>query len=335
MRHVINSCTDPHFNLALEEFFLKHSPVADDLVILWRNAPTVVIGRNQNAHAEINQPFIRSNNINVLRRLSGGGAVYHDLGNLNFTFITTPQSISRHDFSTFTIPIIKTLASLGVQADFTGRNDLTIAGQKFCGNAQYIYQGRLLHHGTLLFDTDLTALSQALSGPQTKYKSPAVPSTRSRVTTIRPYIKQTVTLADFEDLLLTTIFQHENVSYDRYELSSADCHSIDLLASSRYQDPIWNFGTPPSYNRSITQKFIGGTIEVLLHVQYGTISHATFYGDFFSNGNMDELATTLCGTAFTQESVATILRSWLAKHPIRDISLDDLLSCFFSSPQQK
>ena len=176
MLHIINSSTDPYFNLALEEFFLKHSPVDDDLVILWRNTPTVVIGRNQNTSAEINQPFVTKNNINVVRRLSGGGAVYHDLGNLNFTFITTPRAINGHDFSTFTIPIIKTLASLGVKANFTGRNDLTIDGQKFSGNAQYSHRGRLLHHGTLLFDTNLTILAQVLAGPETKYSTPAIPS---------------------------------------------------------------------------------------------------------------------------------------------------------------
>ncbi|MDT8900316.1 lipoate--protein ligase [Anaeroselena agilis] len=329
MLHIVNPCTDPYFNLALEEYFLKNEPAANDLVILWRNAPTVVVGRNQNTAAEINQPFIADRHIQVVRRLSGGGAVYHDLGNLNFTFITAASGNRNKDFFRFSVPVIDALATLGVKAKFSGRNDLTIDGQKFSGNAQYLHHGRLLHHGTLLFDTDLTILAQALAGPEAKYSPPAVPSVRSRVTTIRPYLKQPITITEFEDILLKAVFRHAGTDYRKYALSVADCQSIEALARSRYQDPAWNYGTLPPYNRSSKKKFAGGTVQVLLNIQNETIQHCKIFGDFFATGDIDDLEAALSGTAYSRESLGKIIAAWLAEHPIHDIALDNLLACFF------
>lgn len=329
MLHIINPCNDPYWNLALEEYFLKNAPSDDDLVILWRNSPTVVIGRNQNTAVEINQPFIAANHINVVRRLSGGGAVYHDLGNLNFTFITAASAAKRNNFATFTIPIINALAEFGIAAAFTGRNDLTIAGQKFSGNAQYIYRDRLLHHGTLLFDTDLTVLAQALSGSDTKYSTRAVPSKRSRVTTIRQHLPPAIMLAEFEAALLKAIFAHAGAPYKRYQLSAADRQAIENLARSRYRDPAWNYNSLPPYNIARKQTFTGGTVQVLLMVQDGIIQQAALYGDFFATGDINELAASLAGIPFTRDAVAPVLTAWLAEHPIHNISPSQLLACFF------
>ncbi|GMB00982.1 lipoate--protein ligase [Pelosinus sp. IPA-1] len=330
MLHIINSCIDPSLNLALEEYFLKQA-VADDMVILWRNAPTVVIGRNQNLTVEINHPFITEKHIQVARRLSGGGAVYHDLGNLNFTLITAASAIGHNEFSRLTLPVIDALAVFGVQAEFTGRNDLTIAGQKFSGNAQYIHRDRLLHHGTLLFDTDLTILAQALSGSEAKYSTRAVPSMRSKVTTIRRHLPTTVTLTEFESVLIRSIFHHARASYQQYNLSATDRQSIETLAC-RYRDPAWTYGTLPPYNHSTKQTFSGGTIQVLLNIQNETIAHCKFCGDFFATGDMNDLETALCGTTWNPDWVSKIIIPWLAEHPIHNISPQDLLSCFFPNP---
>lgn len=329
MLHILNSCTDPCFNLALEEYFVKHAPVSDDLVILWQNSPTVVIGRNQNAAVEINHPFIVERNIQVVRRLSGGGAVYHDRGNLNFTFITSLAAVGHNNFSHFTLPIIDALAAFGVKAEFTGRNDLTIEEAKFSGNAQYIHRDRLLHHGTLLFDTDMAVLAQALSGPDAKYVKPAVASVRSRVTTIHRHLPPATTLADFEAALLKAIFASAKEPYRRYELSAADRQSIAALADKRYRDPSWTYGTMPLYNRSNKQTFTGGTVQILLNVQNETINQCKICGDFFATGDMDELSAALSGVSLTRKSVAKILEIRLDCHPIHDISPDELLSCFF------
>jgi len=329
MLHILNSCTDPCCNLALEEYFLKHAPVPDDLVILWQNSPTVVIGRNQNAAVEINHSFIEERNIQVVRRLSGGGAVYHDLGNLNFTFITSLAAVGHNNFAHFTRPIIDALGTLGVKAEFTGRNDLTIEGQKFSGNAQYIHRDRLLHHGTLLFDTDMAVLSQALSGSDAKHDKPAVASVRSKVTTIRRHLPPTITLAEFEATLLKAIFANANARYRSYELTNADRQAIEALADKRYRYSAWTYGTTPLYNRSNKKTFTGGTVQVFLNVQNETIRHCKICGDFFATGDMDELSAALGGVPFTQAAVASVVKTWLPAHPIHDISSDELLSCFF------
>jgi len=329
MLHILNSCTDPCYNLALEEYFLKYSPIPDDLVILWQNCPTVVLGRNQNAAVEINSAFITEQTIQVVRRLSGGGAVYHDLGNLNFTFITALAAVGHNNFSYFTVPIIDALAELGVKAEFTGRNDLTIEEQKFSGNAQYIHHDRLLHHGTLLFDTDMAVLAQSLAGSDAKHSKPAVSSVRSRVTTIRQHLPPAVTLAEFKTVLLKAIFANAGEPYRRYELSTSDRQAVETLADKRYRSPIWTYGTVPLYNRSSKQTFTGGTVQVLLNVENEIITQCKICGDFFATGDVDELTATLKGAPFTRETVATIIKIWLAAHPIHDVSPDELLSCFF------
>jgi lipoate---protein ligase len=332
MLHILNSCTDPCYNLALEEYFLKYAPVPDNLVILWQNSPTVVIGRNQNAAVEINQLFITERKIQVVRRLSGGGAVYHDLGNLNFTFITALSAVGHNNFSHFTLPIIDALASLGVKAEFTGRNDLTIDGRKFSGNAQYIHRNRLLHHGTLLFDTDMTALAQALSGSDAKHSKPAVASVRSKVTTIRQHLPPEITLAEFEAALIKAIFDNAGTPYQRYELSTADRQSIENLAGKRYRDQSWTYDKLPLYNRSNKQTFVGGSVHVFLNVQNETIMQCKICGDFFATGDMDELSATLSGAPYTRAAIANFIKVWLAACPIHNISPDELLSCFFPNP---
>lgn len=329
MFDIINRCTDPYWNLALEEYFLKNSPVTGDLLILWRNCPTVVIGRNQNTATEINHPYIAANHINVVRRLSGGGAVYHDLGNLNFTFITNTTG-KRHNFAHFTLPIIKALATCGITAEFTGRNDLTIAGQKFSGNAQYIYHNRLLHHGTLLFDTNLAVLQQALAGPGAKHAGSGVQSVPSRVTTIFRHLPKPINSVEFEDILRKIIFANAGIPYNSYELSAADNAAIEDLIKSRYQTSNWNYGTLPPCTITRKQKFAGGTVQVLLTVKAGIIQQAALYGDFFASGDVNELATLLAGIPFTRDAVTPILSTWLKEHPIHNILPDDLLSCFFS-----
>lgn len=328
MQHVINSCTDPCFNLALEEYFLKQPPIADDIVILWRNNPTVVIGRNQNIAVEINQPFIAKNHIQVVRRLSGGGAVYHDLGNLNFTFITTPKSNSYNEFARLTLPVIDALSEFGVNAKFTGRNDLTIDNQKFSGNAQYLYHGRLMHHGTILFDTNLTVLSQALSGSKSKFSTHSVPSVHSKVTTLKQHLPPNASLTDFEGILLKSIFSHSDTPYQNYDLTPLDLQTIETL-SQRYRDPSWTYGSQPPYNFSSKKTFPGGTIELLLDIHNDTIINCKFYGDFFATRDINELEATLCGTILTNDAVLKVLTKWLNKYPIHGIEPDDLLSCFF------
>ena len=182
MLYIDNSIsTDPHFNLAAEEYVLKNLDPEEEYLLLWQNEPSIIIGRHQNTLAEINLDYVRENKIHVVRRLSGGGAVYHDLGNLNFTFIKKAVQSDLLDFKSFTEPVIRALAKLGVKAELKGRNDLTIDGRKFSGNAQYLYKNNILSHGTLLFDSDLTRLQRPSRYKRTKIESKGVKSVRSQV----------------------------------------------------------------------------------------------------------------------------------------------------------
>ena len=194
MKFLLLNSHDPYLNLAVEEYMFKNSD--DDVFMLWQNEKTVVIGKNQNAYAEINTDFVTENGITVARRITGGGAVYHDLGNLNYTFISSSRD-KGIDFEYFTAPILEALRSLGISAELSGRNDLETSGLKFSGNAQCSDGKRVLHHGTLLFDSDITVLSKALSVDEEKLKAKAVKSTRSRVTNLKPLIGRELTVEEF------------------------------------------------------------------------------------------------------------------------------------------
>ena len=188
MKYIDSQSHDSYFNLALEEYILKNNEIEEDIVFLWQNTPTIVVGNNQNTIEEINMPFVTEKNIKVVRRLSGGGAVYQDLGNLNFTFIKHLDNTSNTDIKRFALPVAEALNKLGVPAQLTGRNDISVEEKKISGNAQRLYKNKLLHHGTLLFDTDLELMAQVLKVGLDKIESKGIKSVRSRVTNIKPYV---------------------------------------------------------------------------------------------------------------------------------------------------
>lgn len=187
MIYVKSNSTKPQFNLALEEYVFEHLDEYGEIFMLWQNEPSIIVGKHQNTIEEINTKYVKENNINVVRRLSGGGAVYHDLGNLNYTIISKDEGSKGFDFKTFSQPVIDVLADLGIRAEFTGRNDIVIGDQKFCGNAQYMKKGKVLHHGAILFDTELDVLGKSLKVSKDKIASKGVKSVRSRVTNIKDH----------------------------------------------------------------------------------------------------------------------------------------------------
>lgn len=201
MKYIINHSNDTAFNIALEEYAFKHLLDEDQIFLLWINKPSIIVGRHQNTIEEINRDYVRENGIEVVRRISGGGAVYHDLNNLNYTIISKEDENKAFDFKSFSTPVINTLAQLGVKAEFTGRNDLEIDGKKFCGNAQAYINGRIMHHGCLLFDVDLSVLANALKVSKDKFESKGVKSVRARVTNIINELPK-ITVEKFRDLLL-------------------------------------------------------------------------------------------------------------------------------------
>ncbi len=295
--------TDPYFNLATEEYFLKN--FQEDFFMLWRSKPSVVVGKHQNALAEINHVFVRENQIPVARRLSGGGTVFHDPGNVNFTFIRNVKDISEVNFKVFTVPVVAALKKLGVDAYTTGRNDLLIDGKKISGNAEHVYKNRVLHHGTLLFDSHLEVLKGALKVDLSKFEDKSVQSNRSEVTNIADYLPNPVSVEEFTQFIFAEICG-TYPDFRVYEPTSEDIATIKKLAIEKYQTWDWIFGYSPRYRFTNTVETANGVISVSLLVEKGRITEALFSGTI-SEENAQKLANTLVGCRHDLEEVSSIL----------------------------
>lgn len=325
MLFIRNECLDPHHNLALEEYILKNLDLDDNCVLLWQNEPSVIVGRFQNTIEEINVDYIKKNNIHVVRRMTGGGAVYHDLGNLNFTFIEKTES-GNIDFRKFTEPVVKALATLGVKAEHTGRNDITIDGKKFSGNAQYIYKGKVLHHGTILFNSKLENVQEALNVKGDKIESKGVKSVRSRVTNVIDYLKEKISIEEFREILLYALFEGKPIR--EYRLTENDLAKVRELTAEKYLTWEWNFGNSPAFNFKKSGRFACGGVEVNLFVDKGIIQDCKIYGDFFSNAEIEEFEAQLKGLRFTEKEIGEKLASIDVARYFGPITKKELLSCF-------
>ncbi len=315
--------TDPYFNLAAEEYAM--SAFDDDCFMLWRNAPAIIVGRHQNTLAEINVEYVRAHSLPVVRRLSGGGAVFHDLGNLNFTFIAAADGPRNEvDFRRFTEPILDALRDLGINARFEGRNDLTIDGRKFSGNAEYVHGGRILHHGTLLFAARMADVAAALRPDPAKFADKAVKSVRSRVTNISEHLPHPMTVLEFRDCLMEHVMATAPAA-QTYTFSEADRRAIARLRDEKYATWEWNYGHSPRYNFVKRLRTPGGSVEAALEVSDGIIRAAAFYGDYFARGDPAAVAAALAGAPHRADA----LRERLATLPVAEtfvnISADDLL----------
>ena len=315
---------NPYFNLACEEYFLEN--FLEDIFMLWQNDNTIVIGRNQNTFSEINYDYVKENNIKVVRRMSGGGAVYHDLGNINFTFIKNSDSLFS-DYKTFTKPIIDFLKTLGVCATLSGRNDILIDGKKISGNAQFTKNGRILHHGTLLFSSQSDVLSNALTVSEDKIKSKGVKSVKSRVANISEYLKEPMTSLEFRKRLAEFTVKNEGI-FEEYDISG-HIEEIEKLARSKYETWEWNFGYSPKYDFCKKERFPFGSVEVNLHIQDGIIKDAKIYGDFFSKKPIDELSALLCGLKHKKEELEQVLSLKDIDDYISGINLSEFLELLF------
>lgn len=323
---IIRHETDPYFNLAAEEYVLKN--FERDSFMLWRNEPAIIVGKHQNTLAEINQEYVKENMIKVVRRLSGGGAVFHDLGNLNFTFIASGENHQLVDFRKFTQPILEVLQKLKIEARFEGRNDLTIDGRKFSGNAEHVHKNRVLHHGTLLFSSQMADLSSALKVDPDKFQDKAVKSVRSRVTNISEHLKTPLSVLEFRDLVLKHVME-STPGAELYSFTQDDIAAISRLRDEKYNTWEWNFGYSPKYNFRKTVKTNGGKLEVTLEVVNGTIEKARFFGDYFNKLDPVDIEQALTGTLHNEAAIRERLKDFEIPDYFLKINSEELITSLF------
>ena len=320
MIYVLNNNDSCFFNHAAEEYLMNNFD--DEVFMLWINKPSILIGRNQNTISEVNSDYIRENGIEVVRRLSGGGAVYNDHGNMNFTFISKRDKTKgqiKDGFEKFALPVINGLQSLGVDAVFTGRNDIVIDGKKFSGNAQYFQKEKMLHHGTLLFDCDMSKLSLALKSKPIKFIGKSVKSVGSRVTNILPHLEKPMSLDEFREYLKNYIMDTHDIE-DVYEFNKTDLDEIEKIANDRFKKWEWNYGKFAKYRYENAVKYPSGVIEYNLDVEEGIINRISIFGDFFGEGDIRELELLLVGMRHSMLELEEGLKDIKIENYIKGIS---------------
>jgi lipoate-protein ligase A len=318
--------TDPRMNLAIEEHLLRNIQCDNPLFLLYINEPSVIIGRNQNLYEEINPDYVTTNGIHVVRRLSGGGAVYHDLGNLNFSFITNGQE-DLHNFAKFTTPIVNALEKLGVQAELRQRSSLFVGDKKISGNAQYASRGRLLTHGTLLFDSDLAALERAIGPRSLRVESKAVKSVRAKVTNILNLLPQLMSMGQFRQTILGNIFAGEPIT--TYDLSPSDWEQIEKIRSDRYDTWDWNFGRSPRFTIKKSELTTHGRIELRISVVKGMMTNLKLDAQFIDRAEAEEVAAQLVGQRYDRPELETAVRHLVAQSIFGKLSPSEFITLLF------
>ena len=291
--------TDPFFCLAAEEYLLKN--FAEDIFMLWQSEDTVVVGKHQNLLAEINYPFVREKNITVARRISGGGTVFHDAGNVNFAYMKNVSSPAEISFKRFTAPVVDALAELSITATTSGRNDLLIEDLKISGNAEHVFKNRVLHHGTLLYNSNLESLGQAIKVVPRKYESKAVQSNRSPVANIISFLENEMPIETFMKFLLE--FQLTKNGARFYELTETDVQNIQQLSEEKFRTWEWNFGYSPKYAFQNKTEIDGRGVEVHLKTVKGVIVEIKVGGNYFSDEENEQLTNNLQGKRHFFEDV--------------------------------
>lgn len=326
MIYIENNSYDPTYNLAFEEYMFTKTRYDEPILLLWQNGPSVIVGKFQNTLEEINYDYIREKGIKVVRRNTGGGAVYHDLGNLNYSFII-PNVEMKVDFKTFTTPIVKALRSYGIDAEQTGRNDILADGRKFSGNAQQFSGHKLLHHGTLMFDVHMEDVADALNVKAGKFKSKATKSVRSRVTNLKPlFFEQNggkdMTVLEFKKLLLDWFGREYDLK--TVELTEDQKREIELLQKEKFATDGWNFGRSPKADIVRGDFFRCGQVEFHFSVSEHRIQEVKITGDFFASKDIEELEAMFAGVSYDREAILTVLRNADLGSYLGDVTAEDL-----------
>jgi lipoate---protein ligase len=307
MIKITSNSKNPFYNLALEEYVFKKLDAKNSYLILWVNEPTIVIGRHQNIFQEINEEYVEKNKINLARRISGGGTVYHDLGNLNFSFIDKAHETIKENYIRATEPVIKALSKFGIKAELSERNDLIIDDKKFSGNAQAYSRDRVLHHGTILFNSDLNVLQNSLYINRDNIESKGTKSVRSNVTNISQYLPKDISIEHFKEILVEQFQNEYESSGDSYIFSDKDMEDIDDLYKRKYLSWDWTYGQNPSFNIKLQKRLLGNNLNIFIEVKKGIINSCKFEPQFNYDVNYNNLGEQFIGTRYNKKDIEKIL----------------------------
>ncbi len=321
MIYVPSTSTSIYYNLALEYYLATEKKFDDKVFIVWHVTPTLVVGRNQNTLEEINQAYVDSKNINVARRMSGGGTVYQDLNGWQFAFIEKKTS-DEIDFKHYLEPVIDAIGSFGVKAEFHGRNDLVIDGRKFSGNSQYILKDTVVHHGTILFDSDIEEMMKATTVDDYKITSKGIKSIRSRVTNVKEHLTNPIDRDTFKDTIVDFIIG-ENGSV--CELTEAEIARVEEIAKEKFNSWDIIYGKNPTFNMERTARTDGGKVQFKLNVQNGKIEEASVFGDFFSAYDSSQITDLLIGCKYEKTAIRDVLEKNNMENAIYNVNLDVLV----------
>ena len=306
MKYIRNSSTDPHYNMSFDEYCLERFPSDDTVFFLWRNSPSVIIGRNQNAYAEVNLPYLEANGIKLARRVTGGGAVYHDLQNLNYTIIGRSADLDC-DFPGYLHMMLDALRALGVPAEMTGRNDIVVEGRKVSGYAKRVYKDRLMVHGTLMYDVDIASLTEALSAPGSKMNAAGISSVRSRVANLKDYLPQFSRIEEMQEALERILSRDYNDP--QVILTGEQKAEIREICRTKFSTWEWNYGLSPKAGFKQASRLPCGTVEVRCSIVRGKIRGLSFGGDFIGSLPAEGLAAALEGCRFDRSTLLEALQS--------------------------
>ena len=329
MTYIFNEGKTSYYNMALEEYLFHSRTDLHPILLLWQNSGTIVVGRNQNTIKEINLDYVKENGIDVVRRLTGGGAVYHDKGNLNYTYITDADSGGKFDFTPFIQNVIGALDHFGVRAEFTGRNDITVDGKKFSGNAQVRHKKSLMHHGTIMVNSDLTTVSKCLNPSKVKLKDKGIQSVSSRICNLSEYLPENVGIDRFKDQLIRQFEYSSGGDMVEYVLSEEEIDEVWKLARSKYELWQWNYGKSPAFDISGERRFDFGTMQLQLLLEENRIKEVYLYGDFFSKKDVGNLEKYIAGTVYDRHSILNKLNQIDLSDYIDGLMPDDLISLMF------